>query len=93
MKAKTLGAVVMVAMAWVLWTHTQHAPTATNFWDLEEGYESKAECAKSIRGRINFMATQKETTAVGADAFMDKKSGILNRYHCFPASFDPRPRK
>ena len=51
MRKEALGAVVMIALAWVLWIRTDRVgPDRPASWGIMEAFENKSECDKRRKG-------------------------------------------
>jgi|APSaa5957512535_1039671.scaffolds.fasta_scaffold538435_1 hypothetical protein len=89
MKAKKYQALIMVAFAWVLWT--KFTGKKNNIWELQEGYENKAQCSKS-RDSIIF-ALKRKGMKIEANLFLQKEWDNKVTFHCVSDAIDPRPSK
>ena len=99
MKAKAWGAVVMVAMAWVLWEKTLN--TNHEVWEPLSGFNSKDLCTKSAHDYfLSMKLSNPGNSALGSkdglmvyETYKKKKLRIIYYYRCFPQNFDPRSPK
>jgi hypothetical protein len=94
MKTKAWGAVVMVAMAWILWAHSSISGWGIDEWEADEGFESKAKCVKALTTLVDKAVVRKGIERVGPSAWSMNVHDPLNkgyvRLRCFPQNFDPR---
>ncbi len=94
MKAKAWGAVVMVALAWILWSKISSGRIET--WSPEDGLNSKEDCEKfgeRCVGKIISKDKKLERLSPKSYVEVTKRRKTIVSMHCFPSDFDPRPRK
>lgn len=99
MKPKALGAVVMVALAWVLWEKVLN--NDREVWEPLSGFSSKELCTKSAQDYfLNMKLSNPGNSALGSkdglmvyETYNKEKLRATYYFRCFPQNFDPRPRK
>jgi len=104
MKAKRWQAVVMVALAWVLWIEKTRGFGSDSDhswkWIIVDDFDSKAGCVAKIRKTIKRISENNDPhfEVDGDQGFIRKyfrsetgKNGSFV-FRCLPSDFDPRPR-
>jgi len=94
MRKEVLGAVVMIALAWVLWVRTDRVgPDLPASWGIMEAFENKSECDKRRKEEVSRDVKDGDKKLGPFSVQPKAKEGlVIVDYLCLPATnIDPRP--
>ncbi len=96
MRKEVLGAVVMIALAWVLWVRTDRVgPDLPASWGIMEAFENKSECDKRRKEEVSRDVKGGDKKLGPFSVQPRAKEGlVIVDYLCLPATnIDPRQGK